>query len=321
MINSPQLQRYRAMLVMRKFDEACLRGSQTAEIHGELHLGMGQEAVAAGMVGSLRPGDAVVSTHRNHYHGIAKGVDLEAFMAEIFERETGLCRGRGGHMHPFDLETNFSATGIVGGSLPVALGYAYAYWLEGTDDLAVGVTGEGGANAGAFHECLNMASAWKLPLVVLVENNGWAISVPVEHATPSLTIAERAGAYGGWGRKVDGLDVETVAAAFAEAAAFARAGKGPAVLEATCCRFRGHYEGDHDGYRSRESRAAMRANQDPIPHARKRLLADGASSEEELDRMEADVAGEIRSIAERVLAAPLPEASGFERYLYAEAGG
>ena len=319
MINSASLRRYRAMLVMRQFEEACLRGSQTREIHGELHLGIGQEAVAAGMVGTLRPEDAVVSTHRNHCHGIAKGVDLEAFMAEIFERETGLCQGRGGHMHPFDAVTHFSATGIVGGALPVALGYAYAHWMEGTDSIAVGVTGEGGASAGAFHECLNMAAAWKLPLVVLVENNGWAISVPAEHAMPPFDIAARAAAYGAWGRKVNGVDVEEVADAFAEAVEHARTGSGPAILEATCCRFRGHYEGDHDGYRSRESRREMRENQDPIPVARRRLLAEGISGEAALQDLEEEVREEIQEIFARVLAASRPDASGAERYLYAEA--
>ena len=318
MINSPSLQRYRMMLVMRQFEEACLRGSQTREIHGELHLGIGQEAVAAGMVGTLRPDDAVVSTHRNHCHGIAKGIDLEAFMAEIFERETGLCEGRGGHMHPFDLETHFSATGIVGSALPVALGYAYAHWLEGTDSIAVGVTGEGGANAGAFHECLNMAAAWKLPLVVLVENNGWAISVPAEHAMPQLDIAARASAYGAWGKKVDGVDVEEVAEAFAEAAAHARSGRGPAILEATCHRFRGHYEGDHDGYRSREDRRAMREEKDPIPIARQRLLDEGAVDEATLQGLEAEVRESIQQIHSRVLAASLPDASGVARFLYVE---
>ena len=319
MINFLPMQRYRAMLVMRQFEEACLRGSQTREIHGELHLGIGQEAVAAGMVGTLRLEDAVVSTHRNHCHGIAKGVDLEAFMAEIFERETGLCRGRGGHMHPFDTVNHFSATGIVGSSLPVALGYAYAHLLEGTDSIAVGVTGEGGANAGAFHECLNMAAAWKLPLVVLVENNGWAISVAAKHVMGPPDIADRAAAYGAWGRKVDGVEVEVVAEAFAEAAEHARSGRGPAILEATCGRFRGHYEGDHDGYRSREDRKAMRENRDPIPIARRRLVADGVAEEEVLQTLEAEVRDEIQGIFTRVLAAPRPDSLGAGDFLYAEA--
>src|SRR6185437_7213937 len=152
------------MARMRAFEEVCLEGVASQEIHGELHLGIGQEAIAAGMVGALRPEDAVVSTHRNHLHAIAKGVPLRPLLAEIYERETGLCRGRGGHMHPFDPERRFSATGIVGSAVGVALGYAYAAWIEESGAVSVGVTGDGGVNTGAFHESMNMAGAWRLPL-------------------------------------------------------------------------------------------------------------------------------------------------------------
>lgn len=297
------------MALMRHFEEACLKGAMARHIHGELHLGIGQEAVAAGMVGHLESEDSVVSTHRNHCHGLAKGVDLLALMGEIFERDIGLCRGRGGHMHPFDPTTHFSATGIVGAALPVALGYAYAFWLENRPNIAVAVTGEGGVNNGTFHECLNIAAAWRLPLVVLVENNGWAISVPADHVMATPTIAERATAYAAWGRKVDGTCVETVAAAFGEAATHARTGKGPAILEATCERFRGHYEGDHDGYRPREARRAMRRERDPLRIARERFVADGITDAATLDALEADARAEIQAIFDRVVAAPLPDAA------------
>lgn len=308
MTGTTAIERFKAMATMRHFEEACLKGSMARDIHGELHLGIGQEAVSAGMVGTLVDGDAVVSTHRNHCHGIAKGVPLKAFMAEIFEKETGLCRGRGGHMHPFDPERNFSATGIVGSSIPVALGYAYAFQLEKRANIAVGVTGEGGSNAGAFHECLNIAAAWKLPLVILVENNSYAISVKYEAVSAAPTIAERAAAYGAWGRKVDGTDVEVVARAFAEAAEHARGGNGPAVLEATCHRFRGHYEGDHDRYRSREERRRMREEHDPLVIARRNLVASGAATEAELDGIIQDSQEEISAVLAEVRADPLPAA-------------
>lgn len=311
--------RFKAMVTMRHFEEACLRGSQARDIHGELHLGIGQEAVSAGMIGTLVDGDAVVSTHRNHCHGIAKGVPLKAFLAEIFEKETGLCRGRGGHMHPFDPAHNFSATGIVGSSIPVALGYAYAFRLEKRPNIAVGVTGEGGTNAGAFHECLNIAAAWKLPLVILVENNAYAISVKIEDVTGPVAVAERASAYGAWGRKVDGTDVEVVAEAFAEAAAHARGGKGPAILEATCQRFRGHYEGDHDGYRSREERKRMREEEDPLTIARRNLTASGAATEAELDAIVEASQQEIAAILAEVRADPLPAAADALKYRFVEA--
>jgi pyruvate dehydrogenase E1 component alpha subunit len=318
MTETTALDRFKAMATMRHFEEACLRGSMARDIHGELHLGIGQEAVSAGMVGTLTEGDAVVSTHRNHCHGIAKGVPLKAFMAEIFEKETGLCRGRGGHMHPFDPERNFSATGIVGSSIPVALGYAYAFRLEKRANIAVGVTGEGGSNAGAFHECLNIAAAWKLPLVILVENNSYAISVKYEEVTATPTVAERAAAYGAWGRKVDGTDVEAVAEAFAEAAGYTRGGNGPAVLEATCYRFRGHYEGDHDGYRSREERKRMREEHDPLTIGRKSLVASGAATDAELDAIVEASQAEIAAIVAEVRADPLPAADEALKYRFVE---
>jgi acetoin:2,6-dichlorophenolindophenol oxidoreductase subunit alpha len=310
------LARFRAMVVMRQFEEACIKGAMAREIHGELHAGIGQEAIAAGMIGALQVEDALVSTHRNHLHAIAKGVPLRPLMAEIFERETGLCKGRGGHMHPFDPLRKFSATGIVGSSIPVALGYAYAFWLEGQPSVAVAITGEGGSNAGAFHECMNIAAAWKLPFVLLVENNFYAISVRYDEVMATPTIAERAAAYGAWGRKVDGTDVDAVAAAFAEATAHARQGDGPALLEATCYRFRGHYEGDHDGYRSREDRDRMKKENDPIVLYRKRLLDNKIATEAQLNRVDEEAKQEISTIVAAVRSDRLPPASEAMKYRF-----
>ncbi len=312
------LDRFRAMVRMRAFEEVCLEGVETGEIHGELHVGIGQEAVSAGMVGWLRDDDVVVSTHRSHLHAIAKGVPLRPMLAEIFEKETGLCRGRGGHMHLFDPAHNFSCTGIVGSSLGVALGYAYAAWLEGRDSVAVGVTGDGGTGGGAFHECLNIAGAWRLPLVVLVENNRYAISVPIEGNSASATIAERAGAYGAWGRVVDGTDVEAVADAFGEAVAHARGGRGAALLEATCYRFRGHYEGDLDRYRSTEEKEAALRDSDPIPIARCRLLDAGAASNAELDEIEADARAEMAALLTDIRGDPQPDPTRALEYVFVE---
>jgi TPP-dependent pyruvate/acetoin dehydrogenase alpha subunit len=304
------LDHFRMMARMRAFELACLEGSQTREIHGELHLGIGHEAVAAGMVGAFRPGDAVVSTHRNHLHAIAKGVPLRPLLAEIFERTTGLCGGRGGHMHIFAPEQSFSATGIVGSSIGVALGHAYAAWLEESEAVAIGVTGDGGVNTGAFHECLNMAGAWRLPLVVLVENNGYAISVPIEGNSATATIAERAPAYAAWGRRVDGTDVEVVAEAFAEAVAWARSGAGPALLEATCYRFQGHYEGDFDLYRSSDEKEAAQRDLDPLMIARRSLVEHGRTTEAELDAIEEQASQELQTLLADVRADPLPDPAG-----------
>ena len=315
------LEGFELMARMRQFEAACLEGVPTREIHGELHVGVGQEAIAAAMAGALQRRDAVVSTHRCHLHGIAKGVPLYPMLAEVYERESGLCRGRGGHMHLFDAENNFSTTGIVGSSVAVALGYAYAFAIEPSDEqsgaVAVGVTGDGGANIGAFHESMNMAGAWRLPLVVLVENNGYAISVPIEAVSATETIAERASAYGAWGRRVDGTDFEAVAEAFAEAVDHARSRRGPALLEATCHRFRGHFEGDADHYRTTAEKEAMR-DHDPLLLARSRLIKRGEAITEELDRIEAAAAHEMQTLLARVRADPLPQPSEAGRFVFVE---
>ena len=264
-----------------------MEGVPTREIHGELHTGIGQEGLSAGIADHFENGDAAVSTHRNHLHALARGVDPYKLMAEIFEKETGLCRGRGGHMHPFDPLTNFSATGIVGSALPVALGYAYANKLNKNDNIAVAFSGDGAANTGAFHETLNLAAAWKLPLLIVVENNDYAISVKFDDISATPTIAERAAAYCAWGRRVDGINVEEVFEVSRDAFKHVRDGNGPAILEATCCRFRGHYEGDHDTYRSRQERKEMLTTKDPIKLAREKIIDQKIMQSNALHKLEA----------------------------------
>jgi pyruvate dehydrogenase E1 component alpha subunit len=205
------------------------------------------------------------------------------------------------------MEHRFSTTGIVGSSLPVALGHAYAARLEGTTDLAVGITGDGGTNTGQFHETMNMAAIWQLPLVVLVENNDYAISVPADKVIAAPGIAARAAAYGAWGRRVDGTDVEVFNAAFAEAADHARSGAGPALLEASCHRFRGHYEGDLDHYRPKRARDEMVASGDPIAKAGERLLAQGEADQAALDAIASEAASEMSDLLAKVRSAPDPD--------------
>jgi acetoin:2,6-dichlorophenolindophenol oxidoreductase subunit alpha len=315
------LARYRLMVRMREFELACLEGVPTLEIHGELHTGIGQEAIGAGMAGALRDEDAVVSTHRNHLHALAKGVSPRELMAEIFERETGLCRGRGGHMHPFDLEHNFSASGIVGASLPVALGYSYAFATEGGNRVAVGITGDGGTNHGTFHETLNMAAAWELPLIVLVENNFLAISVPTSEVLATATIAERAAAYGAPGETVDGTDVEVMAGAFARAVEHARSDNGPYVLEAICQRFQGHYEGDQEQYRSKGERERIRREHDPLQIARRRLVERSLADEQAIEAGDEQTRTEMRELLAAVRSDPLPDPRGALEYVFAEGAG
>lgn len=314
-LSKTQTTRFRRMCEMRAFDEACIEAMKRKAIHGELHIGIGQEAIGAGMAESLRREDAVVSTHRNHFHALAKGVDARALMAEICEREAGLCRGRGGHMHPFDPDTNFSATGIVGASIPVALGYAHAFAMRGEDAVAVGVSGDGGSHTGAFHEAMVMAGAAKLPMIVLVENNSLAISVSFDDVSPTKTVSERASAYGAMSIEVDGTDPDVVADGFAEAVNHARSRKGPVIFEATCHRFRGHFEGDAEVYRDRESRNHLRKTFDPLVLYRQKL---GESAADELHIIQKEAVSKMKALLVEVLDLPMPDASGALDHLFVE---
>ena len=309
---------FKVMADMRHFDEACLEGVPTMEIHGELHTGIGQEAISAGMFGLLKKEDAVVSTHRNHYHALIKGVDPFLLMSEIFEKETGLCKGFGGHMHPFSLENNFSATGIVGQSLPVALGYSYAFKIRKQNFVAIGITGDGGSNHGTFHETLNIAGAWKLPLVVLVENNGYGISVPISDVLATKTIAERSISYSAWGKKVDGNDPDLMAESFKEAINHARLGKGPAIIEATCNRFRGHYEGDTDHYRTNQDKKEM-MKKDPLYMYKEKLIASKIASKIELDKILKISKLNMLKILEKVRKQKMPSAKTAKDFIFSEA--
>ena len=309
--------RFGYMVWMRQFELACLEGVPTREIHGELHSGIGQEAIAAGMAGFLRPDDAMTSTHRNHLHAIAKGVDMRGMMAEIFERQTGLCGGFGGHMHIFDPALNFSATGIVGAGVPVAVGHAHAARLRGKDSVAVTVIGDGAVNTGAFHEAMNLAGVMRLPVIAVVENNEWAISVPFSAASATETVAERAPAWGAHGERVDGNDVEAVAAAFGAAVDRGRSGGGPSIIEATCYRFRGHFEGDADVYRSEAEKQARRA-EDPLVLTRDRLIATGAASAPELDSIEESIRLEVANLLTAVRSDPAPDPATALHHVFVE---
>ena len=312
-----QVKRFRTMLEMRYFDEACMEGVPTMEIHGELHTGIGQEAISAGLYGKITKEDALVSTHRNHYHALVKGVDPYMLMAEIFEKKSGLCKGFGGHMHPFSMEHNFSATGIVGQSLPVALGYAYAFKSRKQNNVAIGITGDGGANHGTFHEALNIAGAWKLPLLVLVENNGYGISVPISKVLSTQTIAERCSAYSAWGQCIDGNDPDNVAEAFGKAIQHVKEGHGPAILEAVCSRFRGHYEGDTDHYRNTDEKKAMLEN-DPIESYGKKLVSSKIVTEAEIEVMKVNSRQKMQRLLEKVRNEEMPPAKEALNYIFCE---
>lgn len=273
---------YRMMVLIRTFEEAILREYHADKkpvfdigagaIPGEMHLSAGQEPVAAGVCAHLTTDDAVTATHRPHHLAIAHGVDLRKMAAEIFGRVDGLGRGRGGHMHLFDPDTHFSCSGIIAEGYPPAVGQALAFRRRGTDRVAVAVTGEGAANQGGFHESLNLASLWKLPVVFVVEDNDWGISVPRSASTCVTSNAVRAAGYDMPGERVEENSVEAVHEAAARAVARARAGQGPSLIEVHTLRLWGHFEGDAQAYRTDLEGVPGR---DPIPTYEQQLRRDG----------------------------------------------
>jgi pyruvate dehydrogenase E1 component alpha subunit len=298
------LSAYKSMVLMRRFEEVVGDATESGEIHGEMHLSIGQEAISAALMPLLQDGDAVVSTHRPHLHALAAGVDPVDLLAELFERD-GLCRGKGGHMHLFDRDHSFMCTGIVGAGAPLAAGYAFEQAHAGGGRITVCVLGDGAMNQGAFFETANLAALWRLPLLFLCEDNGYGISVRKETASAGL-LEERGEPFGIPGTLCDGTDPRAVFAALKPAVARARADSGPSLVVASCYRFRGHYEGDLDQYRSADEKSiAMSAQRDPIARLRDGLLADGVS-EDELTRIEDEAVERVEGWARSARDAEFP---------------
>jgi pyruvate dehydrogenase E1 component alpha subunit len=315
---------YRMMVLSRTFEDTIVREYHADKkpafdigaglLPGEMHLSSGQEPVAAGVCAHLRRTDAVTATHRPHHVAIAHGVDLDRMAAEIFGRETGLGRGRGGHMHLFDPSTHFSCSGIIAEGLPPALGQAFAFKRSGGDSIAVAITGEGAANQGAFHESLNLAALWQLPVVFVVEDNDWAISVPRSASTAIPSNAGRAASYGIPGTRIEDNDVEAVYTAAGEAVARARAGEGPSLLEVHTLRMLGHFEGDAQHYRPD---LAEIADRDPIPAYARRLVADGVLTEEEIEQIKRESVARVDRAIEFAKQSPLPAPETALDYVFA----
>ncbi|HET7280114.1 MAG TPA: thiamine pyrophosphate-dependent dehydrogenase E1 component subunit alpha [Dermatophilaceae bacterium] len=315
---------YRTMVLARTFEEAMLREYHADKgpgfdigkglVPGEMHLAAGQEPVAAGVCAHLTADDAVTSTHRPHHFAIAHGMDLRKMAAEIFGRETGLGRGRGGHMHLFDPETHFSCSGIIAEGYPPALGQAFAFQRRGTDRVAVAVTGEGAANQGAFHESLNLAALWSLPVVFVVEDNDWGISVPRSASTCVPSNALRGAAYGIPAERIEDNDVEGVYAAARRAVARARAGEGPSLIEVHTLRLWGHFEGDAQGYRPELKDVPSR---DPIPAYETRLRVDGLLDDAACAEIRDEATQRVEDAVTFAKDSPLPDPSNARDYVFA----
>jgi pyruvate dehydrogenase E1 component alpha subunit len=284
-------------------------------IPGEMHLAAGQEPVAVGLCANLVQGDAITGPHRPHHLALAKGVDMKAMTAEIYGRDTGLSHGKGGHMHLFDPSQHFSCSGIIAQGYPVAVGQAFAFARRGTDNVAVAVAGEGAANQGAFHEALNLASMWKLPVIFIIEDNDWAISVARELATPIKDGSLRAVAYGMPSQRVEGNDVETIYEACNVAVERARAGGGPTLLEIHTTRLFGHFEGDAQAYRGDE--LAEATAKDPIPVYESRLVKQGVLDEAQVEQIKADAQAEVDAAIAYAKASPEPLPSDAYLHVFA----
>lgn len=282
---------YETMLVSRYFEETIetiyLEGKKPVfnmakgPIPGEMHLSNGQEPCAVGVCAHLKPADVVTSTHRPHHVAIAKGVNLRKMAAEIFGKKTGLSGGRGGHMHIFDPDVNFSCSGIIAQGMGPAVGAALSRKMQGKEGVAVSYIGEGAANQGAFHESLNLAAVWKLPVIFVVEDNAWGISVAKAASTAIPNNAARAAAYGMPGHHVTGNDPIAVFAAAGEAIALARNGGGPSLIDIETDRLAGHFMGDAEAYRPKGELETLRAR-DPIPALADKLRAEDGVTEGEL---------------------------------------
>jgi pyruvate dehydrogenase E1 component alpha subunit len=271
----------RTMHKIRAFEERADQLFALGKVHGTMHLSIGMEATATGAIFALRPNDYITSTHRGHGHCIAKGGDLKLMMAEFMGKETGYCRGRGGSMHIADVESgNLGATGVVGGGIPTAVGAALSVKLRGSNQVVLCFFGDGAANMGIFHESLNLAAIWNLPVVFVCENNQYAMSMPVARAFPIQDIAERAAAYAMPGKVVDGNDILAIHKAVAQAVERARAGKGPSLIECKTYRWKGHSKSDQERYRTREEVAAWK-QKDPVAAFEAYLMQGGIITQED----------------------------------------
>jgi acetoin:2,6-dichlorophenolindophenol oxidoreductase subunit alpha len=302
---------------IRHFEERVGQLKRADEVHGLIHLSVGQEGVAAGVCSQLRGDDAVYSGHRAHGHAIATGVPLDRTMAELMGREDGLCRGLGGSMHLVDVARGFmGATGVVGGTVPIALGSALAARHRGSDAVAVVFFGDGAVQAGHFIETINLAALWELPLILVCENNGFAEFTPRAAHTKVERVSDVVAPYGLERETVDGNDVIAVWAAFGRFLAAARAGGGPMLLECLTHRLRGHYEGDPAKYREALAEAEWQ-EKDPITRLRRRGVAEGWFSEDAAGAAERDAAAAVEAAVEFARASPFPPPDLVEGLVYA----
>jgi len=319
-LGKPQmLNMYEIMLRIREFENKVFELYTQGAMPGLAHLYMGEEAVATGACMALEAKDYIVSTHRGHGHLIARGAATERMMAEILGKKDGYCKGKGGSMHIVAVDKGIlGANGIVGAGIPIATGAAYAAKLKNTGQVTLSFFGDAASNQGTFHESLNMASAWKLPVVYVIENNLYGISVAIDRVVNVTDLSVRANSYGINGVTVDGNNVLEVYAAVKEAVEVARAGGGPSIVECKTYRQKGHHSGDPaTSYRTKAEEAQWK-ERDPIPCYKQYLLGHQLASEQEIKNIEASVDAEIIAATKFAMDSPYPDESEAFEDLYAE---
>lgn len=297
---------YRTMLRIRVFEERVLKEFGHGKIPCHAHLYIGQEAIATGACAALRADDYIISNHRGHGHLIAKGGKTDRMMAELFGKKTGYCKGKGGSMHCADVKLGIlGANGIVGAGITIAGGAALTAKVRKTGQVCLCFFGDGASNTGRFHEGINFASILKLPVVYILENNQYAISVPIKYAANITNLADRAAAYGIPGKTIDGNDVLGVCEAVSEAVERARRGEGPSLIECKTYRWAGHYTGDPQNYVSKETIEQWKTK-DPLPRFKGFLMENAVLSEEAIESLHQEIANEIEAAVKFADDSPFP---------------
>ena len=311
----------RGMTTIRLFEERCVELYSAGSIRGFLHVAIGEEAVAVGVMQTLTPDDAVVSTYREHGHALARGVPMESVMAEMYGKVTGCSRGRGGSMHLFDVSRRFyGGNAIVGGGLPLAIGLALADKMQGRPHVTVCFFGDGAFAEGEFHECVNLAALWQLPVLFACENNLYAMGTAIQRAQAETDLALRAASYGIASWAVDGMDVLAVEEASQHAVDRIRNGGGPCFLELRTYRFRAHSMYDPDRYRDKAEIARWR-ERDPLDLLARRMTDDGELTPADLDELSREVDAEVDRAVAAAEEAPLEPVEDLTRFVYSEDGG
>ena len=311
---------YRKMYLIRRFEERAAQSYQQGKINGFCHLYIGQEAVAVGTTEALRPDDYQLGAYRDHAYPLTRGADPGMVMAELFGRATGYCKGKGGSMHIFDVEHFvLGGYGIVGGQIPLAAGLGFASKYRGDGRVTVCYFGEAAANQGAFHETLNMASKWSLPVIFLCENNRYGMGTAFARVSPMPEVYKRAGAYGIRGEAVDGMDVLKTYEAVKDCAAHARSGKGPVLLEANTYRYRGHSMSDPATYRTKTEVEKERKG-DPIPKLRQYCVEQVKIPESEFEKIDAEVKAAVDAAVKFADESPEPSLDELHEDVMVEPG-